>query len=259
MPTFLFNEIIFGPVQSRRLGISLGINLLPLKSKLCNFNCIYCECGFNEKQVDDDRQILPAKLILGELEKTLKMFLSSGKKIDTITFAGNGEPTLHPEFADIIDDTIILRNKYFPKTGIAVLSNATLIGKPNIKLALLKVDHNILKIDSAFEKTIRGINCPAVNFSLDSLINDLKFFNQNLTLQTLFLKGNFNGFHFDNSSEAEVAGLLEIYSQLKPKLVMIYTISRETPVSSLEKVNLEKLNEIADSIEKLGIPVQVSG
>jgi len=259
MATFLFNEIIFGPVQSRRLGVSLGINLLPLKNKLCTFNCIYCECGFTEKIRDDDQKILPRKKITEELEKTLNSFLDSGKSIDTITFAGNGEPTLHPEFTEIIDDTILIRDRLFPDAKIAVLSNATLIGKQNIKEALQKIDHIILKIDSSFEETIKGINCPVGNFSIEKLIKEFQFFKENLTLQTLFLKGNYNGFYFDNSSEIEVAGLLNIYYELKPKLVMVYTIDRDTPVNTLEKIGLTRLNEIASKIEKLGIPVQVSG
>jgi wyosine [tRNA(Phe)-imidazoG37] synthetase (radical SAM superfamily) len=258
MATFLFNEIIFGPVQSRRLGESLGINLLPLNTKVCNFNCIYCECGFTERIRADDPHILPHEKIKEELEKTLISLLKTGKNIDTITFAGNGEPTLHPEFIEIIDDTILLRNKFFPKAGIAVLSNATLIGRQDIKQALQKIEFNILKIDSSFEETIKGINCPIGNFSLKNLISDLQNFNKNLTLQTLFLKGNYNGFYFDNSSEMEVEGLLNIYYKLNPKLVMIYTIARDTPVNTLEKISLHRLNEIAARIEKLGIPVQVS-
>jgi wyosine [tRNA(Phe)-imidazoG37] synthetase (radical SAM superfamily) len=258
MATFLFNEIIFGPVQSRRLGISLGINLLPLNNKLCNFNCIYCECGFTEKVGDNDQSIFPDEIIIEELKKTLYSFLDSGKRIDTITFAGNGEPTLHPNFAKIIDGTISLRDSLFPKAAIAVLSNASLIGRQDVKVALQKVDHNILKIDSSYEETIKGINCPSGNFSFGKLIPDYKFFN-NLTLQTLFLKGNFNGFYFDNSSELEVEGLLNIYRELNPKLVMVYTIARDTPVNTLEKIELSRLKEIASRIEGLGIPVQVSG
>jgi wyosine [tRNA(Phe)-imidazoG37] synthetase (radical SAM superfamily) len=259
MPTFLFNDIIFGPVQSRRLGVSLGINLLPLKHKLCNFNCIYCECGLSEKFNNDSIQIPDHKTIISELENTLRKFRDSGKQIDAITFAGNGEPTLHPDFPKIIDDTIDLRGKLFPKAAIAVLSNATLISRPDIKHALQKIEYNILKIDSSFEETIKIINCPGVNFSIEKIINDLQFFDKNLTLQTMFVKGTFNGFYFDNSSKHEVDGILEIYRKLTPKLVMIYTIARDTPINTLEKIELAKLNEIAARIEELGIPVQVSG
>jgi wyosine [tRNA(Phe)-imidazoG37] synthetase (radical SAM superfamily) len=258
MGTFLFNEIIFGPVQSRRLGVSLGINLLPLNSKLCNFNCLYCECGLNEDVRAEKGYLFSQQQINSELEKTLKSFRNEGKPIDTITFAGNGEPTLHPEFERIIDDTISLRDNYFPQAKIAVLSNATLIGMTSIKKALMKVDHNILKLDSAFEETIRKVNCPAANFSLKKLIDELKQFTHNLTLQTLFLKGNYNGFYFDNSSNSEVDELLKLYVELKPKLIMIYTIARETPISSLEKIDLSRLKEVAEKIENLGLTAQIS-
>jgi len=258
MGTFLFNEIIFGPVQSRRLGISLGINLLPLNSKLCNFNCLYCECGLSNDFDTEKGNLFSAVQIITELEKTLRSFHDNGKPIDTITFAGNGEPTLHPEFSIIIDDTISLRDKWFPQAKIAVLSNATLIGKQSVQKALMKVDFNILKLDSAFEETIKIVNCPVGNFSIRKLVADLKLFTENLTIQTLFLRGNYNGSCFDNSSEHEVDGLLALYKELQPKLVMIYTFARETPVNSLEKIGQARLEEIAAKIKKLGLQVQIS-
>lgn len=258
MSTFLFNKIIFGPVQSRRLGVSLGINLLPLNSKLCNFNCLYCECGLNDDVRTEKGFFYSCLEIIKELENTLGSFRNEGKVIDTITFAGNGEPTLHPEFSEIIDKTILFRDSLFPNAKIAVLSNATLIGRPSIHEALLKVDYNILKLDSANEETIKRINCPTGNFSLDKLINELKSFRDNLTIQTLFLRGNYNGFYFDNSSKEEIEGLLKLYNEIQPKLVMIYTIARETPINSLEKIELPKLNKIASQIEALGLPVQIS-
>jgi len=258
MATFLFNDVIFGPVKSRRLGVSLGINLLPINNKLCNFNCIYCECGLSNIVPDEKSSLYSRSQIYLELEKTLRSFRNEGKPIDAITFAGNGEPTLHPEFSKIIDDTILLRNSFYPQAKIAVLSNATLIGRSSVKEALMKVDNNILKLDSAFEDTIKKINCPAANFSLLKLIEDLKQFSSNLTLQTLFLRGDYNGFYFDNSSELEVEELLNIYSELNPKLVMIYTIARDTPISSLEKIGISRLNEIATKIEKIGLKVQIS-
>jgi wyosine [tRNA(Phe)-imidazoG37] synthetase (radical SAM superfamily) len=258
MSTFLFNEIIFGPVKSRRLGNSLGINLLPLNSKLCNFNCLYCECGLNEDIRNERGQLFTGKQIIYELEKTLKSFINNGKSIDTITFAGNGEPTLHPEFPTIIDSTIDLRNKLYPQAKIAVLSNATLIGRPLIHEALLKTDLNILKLDSAIEDTIKRINCPNGNFSLNKLVTELKSFRENLTIQTLFLRGNYNGFYFDNTSEEELNELLKIYKELQPKLIMIYTIARDTPIESLQKIDTNQLNSIAGLIKKLGLPVQIS-
>jgi len=260
MGTFLFNEIVFGPVKSRRLGVSLGINLLPLDSKLCNFSCIYCECGFTEKILENESQKMPsAEDVHTKLENTLRAYKSSHKKIDTITFAGNGEPTLNPSFAEIVEDTVKLRNELMPETKIAVLSNASLIFRKDVKNALLKVDYNILKLDSSDEETIKKINCPAGNFSLSKLIEGLFDFKENLTIQTLFIKGNFNGFYFDNTSESEIEGWLLILKKVLPKLVMVYTIDRDTPVHSLEKVSRQKLDEIAVRVEQLGIPVTVSG
>lgn len=258
MGTFLFNEIIFGPVQSRRLGVSLGINLLPLNSKLCNFNCLYCECGLSNNFDTEKGNLFSALQISTELEKTLRSFHDNGKPIDTITFAGNGEPTLHPEFSNIIDDTLRLRDKWFPQAKIAVLSNASLIGRQSVQKALMKVDFNILKLDSAFEETIKIVNCPTGNFSIQKLVADLKLFTENLTIQTLFLRGNYNGYNFDNSSKQEVDALLALYKELQPKLVMIYTFARETPVNSLEKIGQARLEEIAAQIKNLGLPVQIS-
>jgi wyosine [tRNA(Phe)-imidazoG37] synthetase (radical SAM superfamily) len=260
MATFLFNEIIFGPIKSRRLGISLGINLLPLESKLCNFNCLYCECGFTNKIIEnEDRRMPSISEVHTELEKTLLSYKKSQKKIDTITFAGNGEPTLHPFFSEIIDDTIQLRNNVMPETKIAVLSNASLIFRKDVRNSLMKVDFNILKLDSSNEETIKKINCPTGNFSLPRLIEGLTSFKDNLTIQTLFIKGDFNGFYFDNTTETELEGWLLLLNTIRPKLVMVYTIDRDTPVQNLEKIPRPKLEEIAGMVEKLGIPVTVSG
>jgi wyosine [tRNA(Phe)-imidazoG37] synthetase (radical SAM superfamily) len=260
MATFLFNEIVFGPVQSRRLGISLGINLLPLESKLCNFSCIYCECGFTDKLLENEtHKMASPENVHSKLENTLLTYKAARKKIDTITFAGNGEPTLNPSFAEIIEDTILLRNRLMPETKIAVLSNASLIFRKEVKNALLKVDYNILKLDSSNEETIKKINCPAGNFNISRLIEGLCDFTENLTIQTLFIKGDFNGFYFDNTTESELEGWLSVLNKIRPKLVMVYTIYRDTPVQSLEKISRQKLDEIASRVEQLGIPVTVSG
>ena len=259
MATFLFNEIIFGPVLSRRLGNSLGINLLPINRKVCNFNCLYCECGLTNIDHSNKNSSLPTrKQVKTELEKILQEYTSNGKIIDTLTFAGNGEPTLHPDFPEIIEDTLILRKHYCPDTKIAVLSNATLIGKDTIHNALQKIDYNILKLDSANEDTIRLMNCPLGEFSLDRLLKQLHTFKDNLTIQTLFVKGNYKGYSFDNSSEDELKGWLRLIKELQPELVMVYTIARDTPINTIEKVSEEKLNIIASKVRELGIPVTLS-
>lgn len=258
MSTFLFDGVIFGPVNSRRLGASLGINLLPRKSKLCNFNCLYCECGLTPIPTPEDISSIPSReKVRIALELKLANFRNERRKTDTITFAGNGEPTLHPEFPGIIDDTIELRNKYFPDTQIAVLSNATLLSDEAIREALMKVDLNILKLDSAVEETIRKINCPKGKFSLIRLIDDLKQFEGNFIIQTLFLKGEYNGYTFDNTTSSEIAQWMAILKILNPKQVMIYSLDRDTPVESLQKISEDKLNEIARSVENAGISVQV--
>lgn len=256
MSTFLFDSIVFGPVRSRRLGVSLGINLLPINSKICSFDCIYCECGWTDKK---EKGRLPLREeVKNYLEERLQKMQLKGDELDVITYAGNGEPTLHPQFADIIDDTIVLRNKYFPWAKIAVLSNSTMLNKPIVIEALKKVDQNILKLDSAFDSTIKLLNQPRVKFSAEELVKNLKAFEGRLIIQTLFLRGNFEGKPIDNTTDIEVSSWLELIKEIKPMEVMVYTIARDTPAQGLEKVSLKELNAIAAKVEELGIPVQVS-
>lgn len=260
MPTFLFDKIIFGPVRSRRLGVSLGINLLPETRKICNFNCIYCECGWtSESEISNSR--LPSRQeVYDALEKKLKQLKETGKPPDVITYAGNGEPTLHPEFPGIIDDSIELRDRYFPDAKIAVLSNSTTIAIPRIKKALLKVDKNILKLDSAFDLTVKIHNQPRVNVKVNELIENLKEFNGQLLVQTLFLRGKYNGRIIDNTTADELDAWLKALEIIRPAEVMIYTISRDTPdEGELRKVPLPELKRIARLVDKLGIRTQVSG
>lgn len=221
MSTFLFDKIIFGPVKSRRLGVSLGINLLPATGKICNFNCIYCECGWTQKSDIKGEELPTRKEVYEALEKKLASMKEKQQAPDVITYAGNGEPTLHPEFPGIIDDSIKLRNKYFPHAKIAVLSNSTAIKKPEIKKALLKVDSNILKLDSAFDLTIKIHNQPRVNIKVEELIRDLKDFRGELIVQTLFLRGTFNGKNIDNTTPEEIDAWLKAINKIQPAEVMI--------------------------------------
>ena len=260
MATFLFDEIVFGPVKSRRLGVSLGINLLPTNRKICNFNCIYCECGCTFDSNPADRDFPSRKKVYEALEHKLSSMKKEQQAPDVITYAGNGEPTLHPEFPGIIDDSILLRNKYFPEAKIAVLSNATAISKPHIKKALLKVDQNILKLDSAFDLTVQIHNQPRVNVKVDELIRELKGLGGHLIVQTLFLRGTYNGRTIDNTTGKEIEAWLEAIRRIKPAEVMIYTISRDTPEEGeLSKVPVAELKRIASLVNKLGIKTQVSG
>ncbi len=257
MSTFLFDQIIFGPVWSRRLGESLGINLLPAGRKVCNFNCIYCECGLTPTGDDPDRFPSP-----GEVKKLLDLKLSEMKKgaeyLDSITFAGNGEPTLHPEFDHIMDETVESRNRLFPSAKIAVLSNSTHVGDTKIFNALLKADLNILKLDSAIEETLNIINCPRGNYNLSKVIDSMKLFKGKMIIQTLFVKGTRNGAWVDNTTENEVSKWIDVIRDLHPESVMIYSLARDTAVNGLEKVEAERLMDIANRLEKFGINTLVT-
>jgi wyosine [tRNA(Phe)-imidazoG37] synthetase (radical SAM superfamily) len=260
MGTFLFDKIIFGPVKSRRLGVSLGINLLPTKRKICNFNCIYCECGWTKHNEKASGHLPGREEVYIALDRKLSDMKASGQKPDVITYAGNGEPTLHPDFPGIIEDSIILRNKYFPDARIAVLSNSTTITDEKVKAALLKVDMNILKLDSAFNSTVSIHNQPFSIVNVTDLISNLAGFNGKLIIQTLFLRGTCKGRNIDNTTPEELGAWLKAIEKIRPSEVMIYTISRDTPPEGgeLNKVPAKKLREIASMVEKLGIKTQVS-
>lgn len=257
MSTFLFDKIIFGPVNSRRLGVSLGINLLPTTSKVCTFNCIYCECGWNGP--NNAHEKLPSRIdVKVALEKKLTEMAHSKATPDVITFAGNGEPTVHPNFAEIIDDTLALRDLLCPNAKVAVLSNATTISRDKIFNALLKVDQNILKLDAASDSIVNALNQPTQQYSVAKKVEELKRFNGKFILQTLFLQGSYNGASIDNSTKEEVEKWLKIVDELRPMEVMVYTISRDTPAEGLKKVSAHRLNEIAQMVKDLGIAASVS-
>jgi wyosine [tRNA(Phe)-imidazoG37] synthetase (radical SAM superfamily) len=259
MATFLFDKTVFGPVKSRRLGVSLGINLLPNDCKLCSFDCLYCECGWNP-DLKKVKAILPTReLVFTSLETQLTKMANENELPDVITFAGNGEPTLHPDFSSIIDDTILLRNKLSPGARIAVLSNSTMLHKPTVVEALKKVDDNILKLDSGISETIQVINKPVGHFDFYKLVQQLIAFEGNLIIQTLFVRGEYNGVRFDNTTEKELEVWIELIGLINPKKLMIYSIDRETPLSTLEKVGAAELKQIASRIsETLKIDVEVS-
>ncbi len=257
--TLLFNEIVFGPVISRRFGVSLGINLLPVDFKYCTFNCIYCECGWTYKSSGQHSGLPAREDVSRELEKRLKQMKTIGDAPDNITFAGNGEPTIHPAFAEIIDDTLHLRDKYFPNAEITVLSNASLLHKKKVFDALNKVDNNVLKLDSAIETTFRSINQPAPSIYLESIIENLKRFDGNQIIQTLFIRGEYKGQRIDNTTSEEIEKWIEVLKQIKPKYVMIYPIERDTAAEGLEKIPLDELESIAKEVNKAGIQTKVFG
>jgi wyosine [tRNA(Phe)-imidazoG37] synthetase (radical SAM superfamily) len=256
MSGFLFEQIVFGPIRSRRLGISLGVNLLPLSKKLCSFNCLYCECGWTLPKTG--KAVFPEREeIKSELEQKLASMQAKNAMLDAITFAGNGEPTLHPAFAEIIDDTIALRNKFYPEVKITVLSNASKAGKPHIAAALKKIEQNVLKLDAGTQETFQKINNPKSGLTLVEILENLSLFKGQMIIQSLFVKGTYQGEAFDNTIEEEVLAWLGHIERLQPKLVMIYPIARATATEDVEKINPDKLWEIAQRVEALGIPTEV--
>lgn len=254
----LFDQVIFGPIRSRRLGVSLGVNLLPIDAKICSYNCIYCECGFNTSinefplpKRDEVRLILESKLKEMSAENALP---------DVITFAGNGEPTLHADFEGIIDDTIALRNKYCPSAKVSVLSNATRIHKESVFRALNKVENNILKFDTAIDRTHQLLDQPqSKTVTVAWLIEQLQRFEGRLIIQTMFLRGEHKGEQFDNTTDIEVEAWLAAMEQIKPRTIMIYSLDREAPIASLEKIGAEQLHDIAAKARARGFDVSVAG
>jgi wyosine [tRNA(Phe)-imidazoG37] synthetase (radical SAM superfamily) len=255
--SILFHDVIFGPVKSRRLGVSLGINLLPVESKFCTFNCIYCECGWTHENTGGDKKLPSREQVRQKLEEKLKSMVEKGARPDAITFAGNGEPTIHPEFPDILEDTLLLRDRYFPEARVSVLSNASTLGNPAIFNALKKTENSILKLDAGTESMFRLINGPRSGIRLRDIVEKLKEFHGRLIIQTLFLRGAINGKKFDNTAEPEISRWLEHVRAINPEYVMIYPIDRETPAESIEKIPFAQLNRIADRVEKMGVKAQV--
>lgn len=255
--TSLYDNIIFGPVRSRRLGISLGVNLLPIESKLCSFDCIYCECGWNADH-PGKRRFNAREDVYNMLDETLGKMVKEGTPPDVITFAGNGEPTMHPDFEAIIEDTRALRDKHCPNAKVSVLSNATQIHREDVRRALKRVDNNILKLDSAFDATVQLMNKPQGNYTVARTVELLKMFEGDFILQTMFLRGEYLGKAVDNTTEEEVAAWLKVVEELKPKQVMVYSLDRDTPCQTLEKVSKEELQAIAARVEALGIPCSVA-
>ncbi len=247
-------EVVFGPIRSRRLGSSLGINLLPEKGKICNFDCIYCECGWN-KDGRDDTFLPTAERVRKALETKLQECLTDNVSIDSITFSGDGEPTLNPEFPRIIDDTIALRNRYFPNSKITVLSNATMVHKPEVFNALRMVDNPTMKIDAPTNALIEKINHPAPGYDIDRVVEALKQFHGDFILQTMFLKSE----DFDSSSPEVLEGWMEIVRLLKPREIMVYTIDRPTPEEGLRKFTVEEMHRLVQPLIDEGFVIQIKG
>lgn len=253
MATSLHNSPIYGPVHSRRLGLSLGINLMPADGKICTFDCIYCECGYNKNRIPKSQR--PTRSEIKEaLERQLESMRQEGVLPDVLTFAGNGEPTAHPDFAGIISDTISLRNEYCHEAKIAVLSNATMITKPEVFEALTKVDDNILKLDTIDTKYITLVNRPLLHsYNVKKLIDIMKAFNGHVIIQTMFMRGTMDGKDVDNTSDRYIQPWLKVLKEIEPEKVMIYTIDRNTPDTMLEKTPRTVIDTIKERVEAIGI------
>ena len=258
MQTVLFHETIFGPIHSRRLGSSLGVNLSPRDGKVCSFDCLYCEAGFNAQGPGTTG--LPSREEVGRLlEEKLLTMKENGERLDVITFSGNGEPTMHPDFEGIIEDTIGLRDRYFPDVKISVLSNSTRLGSESVCRALRRVDNNLLKLDSALTPTIRLLDRPVnPDFTAEKVIEQIARFGEQCVVQTMILRGSHNGQPVDNTTDEEVDALIDAYRRIRPRQVMLYSIDRRTPEQALQKVGREELEQIAERIRREGIDVSVS-
>ncbi len=258
MSTIIYPSPIFGPIHSRRLGLSLGINLQPRDGKVCNFDCIYCECGFNRdfppKSLRPSREEVAAAL-----EQRLNEMKAQGTTPDVLTFSGNGEATTHPQFPEIINDTIRIRDSYFPNARISVLSNATMTGREEVRKALMLVDNNILKLDTVNADYISFVNRPAnPSYDVRNIIENLKAFHGHCIVQTMFMRGETEGHSVDNTTREYVIPWLEALKEIRPEKVMIYTIDRETPARGLEKAPRDILNRIKEMVEETGITCTAS-
>lgn len=259
MQTVLFHDTIFGPIHSRRLGTSLGVNLTPDDGKICSFDCLYCEAGFNA-QGAGTTGFTPRAEVARLLGRKLQTMHAAGQQLDVITFSGNGEPTLHPEFPAIVDDTLAQRSRVYPEAKVSVLTNSTRIFDPAVAAALKKVDNNILKLDSALDDTIRVLDRPnSPGFTADKVIESLRQFAGTGIIQTMMLRGEWEGRNIDNTTAAEVNALIEAYRRIGPREIMLYSIDRPTPARTLEKIPAEELRAIGQRIHAAtGIPVQVN-
>ena len=245
-------ETVFGPIFSRRLGSSLGINLLPQHGKVCNFDCIYCECGWNKDGLQD-RTIPRAADVRKALTAKLEECASAGTRIDSITFSGDGEPTLNPDFPEIVDITLELRDKYCPEAKVSVLSNATMAFKDDVFRALSRVDNPIMKLDAPTDEEVALVNRPVGRYSVEEVVRSLERFQGNFVLQTMFLKAP------DFQSGNWVAGWMSLVRRLKPREIMVYTIDRETPMKGLEKYTVEEMRALVQPLIDEGYTIQIKG
>ena len=257
MSTIIYDSPVFGPVRSRRLGISLGINLLPKGGKLCSFDCIYCECGLNSERRTKNPLPTPDEVV-GGLQEKLQALRQEGIVPDVLTFAGNGEPTLHTSFPEIVDRVRKVRDALCPSAKMSILSNATQIRRPEIREALMHFDNNILKLDTVSPIYINNVDRPQGHYDVEEQIRCLELFRGKCIIQTMLMRGEYEGFDLDNTREQYMKPYIEALARIKPKAVMLYTLDRETPVSGLLKAAPEAMEAIAEQIRQLSIEVSVA-
>lgn len=249
-----FDDIVFGPVFSRRLGSSLGVNILSSRGKFCNFDCVYCECGWNKDGIAE-RKFPTLEEVRNAFETRMAALAAEGVKVDSITFSGNGEPTMHPEFPQIVDAVLKCRDRYFPDAVVSVLSNAFLVGRPDIAAALKRVDNPILKIDASSDELVRMINRPVGSYRLEDVVEALKAFKGDFILQTMFCRSE----EFDTAAPEALAAWMDIVRVLRPREIMVYTIDRETPDKSLQKYTVEEMTGFVRPLLDEGFKIQIRG
>ncbi|MDR0207394.1 MAG: radical SAM protein [Bacteroidales bacterium] len=254
---FLWDKIAFGPIQSRRLGNSLGINVSPTTKKICSFDCIYCECGWTLEKNIDPRDFYSVEEIAEAIEKKLQECRENHTAIDSITFSGNGEPTLHPNFCQIIDNLIVLRNNYYPQTAITCLSNATQLANKQVFSVLQKIENPVLKLDTVSEPLFQLINKPTIDISVNEIIKHLQKLKGNFILQSLFMKGTIDNQAFNNAEEPHLSLWIDMVQKQSPKQVMLYSLDRSTPAPGLEKISTEELQKIAVRLQQFRIQAKV--
>jgi wyosine [tRNA(Phe)-imidazoG37] synthetase (radical SAM superfamily) len=257
MPGFLFQDVIFGPVRSRRLGLSLGINLLPEHLKYCSFNCIYCECGWTPEIKGITGELPSRDEVAQFLERRLRELVTEDYLPDAITFAGNGEPTLHPEFPGIVEDTIRLRDTIAPEAKVSVLSNSSTLSDPAIFGALERLDNNILKLDAGSEKIFLAMNNPVNPVGFKDMVENLKRFNGRVIIQSMFTRGIYHDVRIDNTTGEETGLWISHLEYIRPSMVMLYSIARATPAQNLEKIGTFELGAIAGRVRERGIEAKI--
>ncbi len=258
MSTIIYPAPIFGPVTSRRLGRSLGVNLLPPDGKLCSFDCVYCECGLNAER-RPKLDMTPRHIVAAELSRRLALMKEAGELLDAITFSGNGEPTSHPDFGRIVEDVIAIRNQFYPNARVCLLTNSTHLPRKEVFEAVQKIDRLCLKLDTVDPDYIRLVDRPQTRYDVTEMVERMKLLSGRCIIQTMFMKGTVNGVSVDNTGDEYVLPWLEAVREIAPAAVDIYTISRETPLKTLQKASAKELERIVQLVRNAGIDAHAYG